>query len=163
MRRFMALTLFLLLPAFALSHGTGSTLEKQVGDVLVDIGYDAAELSAGTPVRFDFALTSGDTEPEDVPFRSIWVRIVRENTTILATGIHASALGRPTLLYAFPEKGSYELVVRYEGEEKSVAEASFPLSVAPGENGSTDTSILWGLGGLLLGGIGAYLLARRRV
>ena len=39
------------------AHGTGASWETTVGDYLIDIGYDPAEIIEKQPVVFDFAIS----------------------------------------------------------------------------------------------------------
>ncbi|HEY4486947.1 MAG TPA: hypothetical protein VJB70_04415 [Candidatus Paceibacterota bacterium] len=110
------------------AHGFGVFVEKQVGEITVDIGYEPEILTEHFPVRFDFNIVNAETQG-NIPFTDIWVRISQGNVVTLATSITHASFGPTGLLYAFPQDGDYELSVRFENEDESIVETVFPFSV----------------------------------
>src|SRR3989344_1729945 len=82
---FLAVMTILLGAALAYAHSEGTSLEKQVGDYVVDIGYEPEELRTGERLLLDFNLLS--TEGSPVDFTSVWVRLESEGETLLATWV----------------------------------------------------------------------------
>lgn len=114
----------------AQAHGPEtSSLEKRVGEYLVDIGHSPQVISAGSSITFDFNLLNAKTE-EQLSFTDIWVRIERERQTIFASGLHKPQFGALTMIYTFPRGGGYDLKIRFQKENEALAEATFPFSVA---------------------------------
>ncbi|MDP2735893.1 MAG: hypothetical protein Q8P12_06845, partial [bacterium] len=112
-------------PFLVSAHGVGGTLETVVEGYLVDIGYQPANPRAGIPVAYDFLLTDSATgRPAEFDF--MWVRVSKGKNTVLATGIAKAEFGPTTLVYTYPEGGDdYEIAVRFEGAEATLAEATF--------------------------------------
>ena len=125
----------LIFPGLAFTHGAGQSLEKVLGEYRLDIGYSPPIFEAQDPSIFDFDLLFDETN-EQVVFSDIWVRIVKGKKTVFATGIHKPDFGGVTMVYSFPEKGDYELTVRFQNEGEKIVEGSFPLEV----QGRTETS-----------------------
>lgn len=148
------------------AHGVGESLEKVVGEYLVDVGYDVLELRAGEPVRFDFTLWASD-ESEEVPFSDVWLRVSRGNTLVLAGGLHKPRFGKTGITYIFPEEGEYTLFVRFQNGDESLVETSFPLTVEEGNESASNASpvskdLIIGAGiGLVVGSLVTFLLRRR--
>ncbi len=110
------------------AHGEeGLSFEKQVGDVFIDIGYSVDKFTTDSSVIFSFVIQ--DSEKNEIPFTDVWVRVVRDKSTVFATGINDSPLGGATMVYTFPTSGEYELSARFQKDGKSIAETTFPLLV----------------------------------
>lgn len=158
-------TLFLL-PSTAAGHALGSSFEQVVGEHLVDVGYTPENFSEGASALFEFELWEYDEslsyeELRPIAYDDVWVRITKGNKTMFASGIYNAEFGGARMTYVFPEPGEYELSVRYEQDLNGIAEATFPLSVAPREgSGAFRIPAMAGLLGLLLGAGGVYFLRR---
>lgn len=154
---------------FADAHGFGQVLERTAGEYTVQFEYEALELQADESVRLDFAITKKDPS-ESVEFTDIWVRIAQGNETVFTGSILNPEFGRAGMIFTFPENGEYELSVRFQNKDKTLAEASFPLSVVPSmgnerkSGGGLASSAGWLLGGLIGLGVGFLLsfLAKKR-
>jgi len=109
------------------AHGSGASFEKQVENMLVDIGYSVEEFSTDSSVVFDFGLK--DANEAAVEFTDVWVRIVKDTSTVFATGVHNARLGGAIMTYVFPESGDYELSVRYQNDGENISETTFPIVV----------------------------------
>ncbi len=147
------------------AHGEGASFEKEIGDYIVDIGYDPEKLEVGTPVKLDFEL-SKKVSKENVPFSSVWVRVEKEKQTVFASGIHRPEFGKTGLLYTFGEPGTYTISARFQNNEDNIAETSFTLAVseAPslgGKSRTPDKSVLWGMFGLIVGVVLGFVIKRK--
>lgn len=150
-------------PAFA--HTTGSSWNVPSGPYTVDVGYDPITFVAGQYTRFDFLLWKGpaNTSPP-APFDQVWIRIQKEDDTLLATGILKQSVGPTTLLYEFTQPGSYTLEASYrDADGNDIATSSFPITVEGGQGG---TPILMPLMlfviGAVVGGFIVLMRTRRR-
>lgn len=154
------LLVFLLsFPFVASAHGDTPSFQLEVGSYLIDIGYSTETPSTKDAVLFDFGIT---TSGEEVAFSDVWVKIEDEKkAVVLATGVYNAEFGGPRLSYVFPEAGTYTLFARFENEDGSLAEASFPLTVNSAEE-PLDGKYLFGLAGLIVGVLGAFLALRRK-
>jgi len=144
------------LPKDAQAHGAGESVEKAVGEYLVDVGYNTEIFEAGSPVFFDFGLLVNETG-ENTSFTDIWVRIVQKNKTVFASGIRKPTFGGTTMVYTFPEAGEYELMLRFQEEGNKIVEASFPLTVKS-VPGASPNFFPWVLLGVLAGAVAGFLL-----
>lgn len=152
------------------AHGSGASFEEVVDGVLIDIGYSPVDISAQTPVPFDFSIAdavSGDT----LPYSDIWVRVHKGRETFFAGGIGKSAVGATTMLFQFPKAGMYMLSVRFQNGTESVAEATFevPVSELMGADAETDSDhgivimFVAFLLGLILGGGALWYILRKKL
>jgi hypothetical protein len=147
-------------PAFANGLG-GERLEKVVGDQIVDIGTDqTATPIAGEPIQFDFNLIKSDTR-EPITNSNVTVDIEHNGKTM----VNSDIIMEPPLtllVYTFPEGGSYTLKTTFYDKDRTLATASFPLSIS----GSTVTTRVLYIAAFLIcifvGLLGGYRLARRR-
>lgn len=121
------------MPIFALAHGFGQTLEKAVGDFVLDVDYDALELRAGDPVRFNFNIWNKD-RTETPEFTDVWVRIAPQGPGMVFAGdLHNPEFGAAGFSYAFPTSGNYELSVRFQNNGESLhEEVSFSFVILEG-------------------------------
>ena len=154
-----------LFPFIAFAHGTGASVEKTVGDYFIDVGYSPTEIRAGEAVRFDFSLSS-ETTNEEVLFQNIWLRIMKDNQTVFAGGLSRARFGLTGITYTFHEKGGYEIFLRFESEDETIVETSFPFTVQSGGENPTATvfslnSLFILLAGAVLGWL-ATLLGKRK-
>lgn len=155
MRSILLIFLFLALPAFA--HETGPSVEVEVGEYLIDIGYSTFAPQADEVVLFDFGLTR---EEAAVSFDDVWVRIESEEGVVFASGIHNAPFGGARMSYRFPEGGTYTVATRFENVDGTLAETSFELEVAPST--LEIPPYLFGFAGLILGGVATVIFLRRR-
>lgn len=156
--RKIIISLFLLLPVFfVFAHGTGESLEKVVGDYVVDVGYDSFNPKAFESIRFDFQLLANGNK-ESVPFTDTWVRIMDGNNLLFAGWLAKPTFGLTGMSYAFPKGGIYEITVRFQNDDTTVAETSFPFSVIEKEQKSRFSKEVFL--GLLIGLIVGVVAAR---
>ena len=135
MRKITAI-LLVFVGAFSLAplvqaHSSGLSFEATSTPYIVDIGYDIVSFYAGESVRFDFTLKDEKTDDEET-FDHVWIRILRDSKTLLATGIRKQEIGPTTLLFVFPLEGLYTLETSYRSADgEDIAKATFPISVLP--------------------------------
>jgi hypothetical protein len=135
------------IPVIVFAHGDGQSFETVVGQYKVDIGYDVVSFRAAETVRFDFDVTT-EAGGETVAFSDAWVRIVKENKTVFASGIHKPIIGKTGMTFTFPEGGEYQLSVRFQNNSQSVTEATFQVTVESSkalinEQAKARTRIMW--------------------
>ncbi len=161
----VTVSVFLFTTQSVFAHGEGVSVEKEVGNYFIDIGYDSEVPETGTPVRLDFEL-SDKTSGATVVFSSVWVRIEKEKQTVFASGIHRPEFGKTGLMYTFGEPGTYTISARFQNNEDNIAETSFPLTVSGalspvGKYSTLDTSVLWGVFGLIMGVVLSFVIKRK--
>lgn len=124
----------------AQANGFGITVDKVVGDYTVNMDYDAIiGIFANDPVQFAFQLFNKNrTQP--VSFTDVWVTITptskeKNYTPPLFDGglIGSLDLIPAGMTLAFPKSGSYDLNIRFDKDNKTLAEATFPLKVGDTE------------------------------
>lgn len=151
---------------FISSHGGGESLEKAVGDYLIDVGYDTPVSQGRDPVRFDFQLFSNVNQTkEEALFTSVWARIMEGDNLLFAGSFLKPTFGLTGMTYAFPKEGIYELAVRFQNGDAVLAQASFPFSVERGEGevrkSRFSKEVFFGvLVGLFVGAIAAKFIFR---
>jgi hypothetical protein len=123
--------IMLCVPLTLSAHGTGASFERVVDGMLIDIGYSPEEITVATPVPFDFALVDAETD-ESVSYSDIWVRVYQDRNVFFASSIHKQRLGATTMLFQFPEPGTYTLSVRFQNDGIALAESSFEVPVVAG-------------------------------
>lgn len=151
--------IFLLCANVALANGFGMVLDKQVGEYTVNVDYDAlAGIFANEPVQFAFQLFNKDrTRPVD--FNDVWVTITPSGTgsnytpPVFSSGIATPHFAPAGMTFAFPKGGTYDLGVRFEKDEKVLAEATFPLTATEYSKGFklTRDVLVGAVSGLALG------------
>ncbi len=161
----VAVSGFLFTTQSVFAHGEGASIEKEVGNYFIDIGYDPEKPETGVPVRLDFELSDKVSGAATV-FSSVWVRIEKEKQTAFASGIHRSEFGKTGLLYTFGESGTYTISARFQNNEDTIAETSFSLAVSEalssgGKSSTPDTSVLWGVFWLLAGAVLGFVIKRK--
>lgn len=164
---FILISLFIFLfPTTIYSHGDQKSFEKEVNLYLVDIGYVPDTFEALNPSTFSFSLL--DPKKEEKEFSDIWVRIENDGKTVFATSVKKQELGETTMIYTFPDKGNYELFVRYQNGDEKLAETSIPLEVTSSEKPivksaeSFPPNLLFGLIIGILGGVTIATLIKKR-
>lgn len=129
----------LALSAVVSAHSVGTSLEKVVGEYVIDIGYSAPSIMAREPMHFDFTIFSGTASPQhtEVDFSDTWVRVEQGEATLFAAGIARPEFGLAGMTFTFPASGEYLLSIRFQKEGEVLAEAAFPLSVIPETEGAS--------------------------
>lgn len=114
----------------AVAHSSGASLERAVGEYVVDIGYEPAEVTAGERLVLDFDIAKRGEGGERVEFDNVWVRLVGDGETLLAAGVARSQIGATTLLYVIPEDISeLSIGTRFEKDGEVLANTEFLIPV----------------------------------
>ncbi len=154
-KKFLIGIIFFVFASIVHAHAVGQSLEKKVGNYVVDIGYDSLDpnIVAGEPVRFDFLLWNEDRT--EVPeFTDVWVRLAPNTPGVTFAGdIFQPQYGPTGINYVFPHGGNYELVVRFQKKGDTLAEAAFPLVVTKGGNERFSKNSMRDLAFAFVGGI----------
>ena len=159
----------LLLPLITNAHTTEASWNVVAGEYTIDLGYDPVAIVTGSGQIFNFILWKGsDDTGTQVGYSHVWVRILRDNDTLLATGIAHQSIGPTTLLYTFDMPGAYTLEASFRNADgEDIASATFPIAVTSAQ-GSVLPAALNPVGiisllcGLLLGFVLAFFFVRRR-
>ena len=160
---FFVVLLILITSTPALAHTTGASWVATSSPYIIDVGYDPMTSTAGNYTRFDFILWKDTLNTgEQVDYGHVWVRILKDDKTLLATGIYRQPLGPTTLLYRFQEPGSYILEASFRaGDGSDLAVAKFPITVASaGVSGAPFIAALSGVSGFILGVLALMALRR---
>ncbi len=93
------------------AHGDAPSLEVEVGEYFIDIGYD--DLAPGRETEFDIDLLLIGPPVDYADFASVDVRVTKEGTEIVAGSVENDAVHIPTFVVTFPEPGGYDIDVRF--------------------------------------------------
>ena len=173
---FLRNTVYALIPGFVIlvvlvgtasqadAHVTGLSWTATTTPYVVDIGYDPNEFQAGQSARFDFVLR--DEKTGDIaPYDHVWVRLMHDDTTLLATGVRRQSIGPTTLLYGLNEPGAYTMEASFrDAEGNDLAVTSFPMSVRDDASGH-DLYIVAGIifvVGLIVGALSHIIFISRK-
>ena len=147
----MSLAVYIL-PSYALGHGGGQSMEKVVGEYLATLEYEELLFLEGEPTRFDFELVNNATK-ESIEFTDVWVKVTEGTKALFIAPIAKPGFGNIGMTYTFPVAGEYELNLRFQNKDTSIAEISFLLKVEANEaNTEKKTAALfvgWAGGGLI--------------
>ena len=144
----------------------GQRLEKVIGSQIVDIGTDQKSApQAGLPIQFDFNLLKSDSR-DNIPYTDVVVFITENGKTMLDTDIAMAQSGPTLLTYNFSEGGNYNMEVSIYDKTKTLADASFPLTIEGAAATDPNSKALYIAGAVLIGIIagfwGGNLMGRRR-
>lgn len=133
------------------AHESGRSVEVDAGLYLIDVGLPDPVV-AGQQTYLDFKLWQKN--PADAAdYTDVWVRIMKGDTLLLATGVAHLSVGSTGLLYTFPEAGAYQVSVRFEKGADSLAETEFSVKAQEGEPGQTDSGRLFAAALGFVGGV----------
>lgn len=164
----LLLLALLALPLAVSAHGGGTpTLEAEVGEYLIDIGYDRLAV-AGEEITFDLDLFTAGPPIDYATFATVELRVTKNGSEIFNGAVPNEEAQVPTMSVIFPESGGYDLDVRYENEASElIVGHTFHLEVQPPAAGTAlralqgmHYTIAGGLFALSLG-IGGYSLWKR--
>lgn len=139
------------------AHSTGESFEREINGFVIDIGYDPAIIRTGELQRFDFELLASDADQTPREYTHVWVRILEDKKTLLATGIHRQRVGPTTLLYTFSAAGTYLLSVSYRDAAGEIAAAEFPVVVKNSQNNGVSYNTIGAIGVIFLGAVLIYI------
>lgn len=113
------------------AHGDSPSLEAEVGEYMIDIGY-TPDLAPRIPIEFDIDLFTKDlTDYAD--FASVDVRLSKDGAELDTASIENDGVNIPMYSVTFPEPGGYDLDVRYvNADESLIAARTFHLQVPTG-------------------------------
>lgn len=110
------------------AHGDAPSLEAEVGEYMIDIGY-TPDLAPGEKIEFDIDLFTADPI-EYADFASVDVRVTKDGAEIVSGSVENDSVNIPVFHVTFPEKGGYDMDVRYlDEEERLLAARTFHLEV----------------------------------
>ncbi|MBI2356112.1 MAG: hypothetical protein HYV13_02825 [Candidatus Doudnabacteria bacterium] len=143
----------------AFAHGLVYTLEKVEDDYLIDVGLSGENITAGDAVRISFELFDNKTK-NPAEFDAVWVKLAQADKVMFIGTLQndSSGLLRP-MTYHFPYGGDYDLTVRYEKDNKKLAETVFNLK-ASDANQSSRFALMSGVVGLILGFLSAWFVKK---
>ena len=146
------------------AHVTGLSWTATTTPYVVDVGYDPNVFQAGQSARFDFVLR--DEKTGDIaPYDHVWVRLMHDDTTLLATGVRRQSIGPTTLLFGLIESGDYKLEASFRDiDGNDLAVESFPMSIKKGSSSSFDYAVagIAFIVGLIAGGLGVRAFLHRK-
>lgn len=136
---FIVISIFFIARVYGVkANGFGMTFDKVVGDYTVNVDYDASTgIYSGSPVQFAFQLFNKDRSKQ-LEFNDVWVSIIpvdkgQFTQPVFAGSIAGSTFPPSGVTFVFPSAGSYTLSLSYEKDNKTIAEATFPLDVQAGD------------------------------
>ena len=104
--------------------------KKAVGDQIIDIGTDQTTTpQPGKPIQFDFNLLKSDTREPVLSITNVTVDIEHNGKTM----VNSDLIMEPPLtllVYTFPEGGDYTLKTTFYDKDRTLATASFPITIA---------------------------------
>ncbi len=155
---------FFLCASIVYAHGAGLTIESITPEgykTYIDV--NAPVVYQNEPTRLDFEIFDVDGKPKE--FTDLWVRIEKEKATIFAGPVAKTRFGLTGFTTILPYAGQNTVFVRFQSGEKTITETSFTLGVESAEDtGKNDTIrlILVGVGGMIIGYLGTFMLMRRK-
>ncbi len=171
----LAVLSFLCFPAYLFAHGpaaqTFTSITREGYDA--DLDYDILTLETNQGGSFTFNLFTDLSRRQPIQFTDLWVRLMagedvdgKRGETLFAGPIYKTEFGGAGFLYNFAKAGKYTLGVRYNdngkpGQDKTVTEASFPLTVVTTPEGAGFTFGNEFFLGVLVGLVAGYLLKFR--
>jgi len=153
---FFLCSLFFVPVSFA--HTDGLSFEREIGDVLIDIGFGKVMPTVGSAPTYSFDLFNvADANAYAFePFHSVHVRIFKGRTELLNRTVENNGVKVPFLSFQYKEAGDYSMSVKYERKGKDTVDASFGYRVleAPAGTGNAPS----GATVMILGIIAAAIL-----
>ncbi len=121
-----------ILPHMALADAEAQVLEVKVNNAVIKIGYDQDKAGLGEPVPFTFELLQED-ESAEMPFDSLWINIkpkVNQNQDLLIAEVKKASTGSTGITYDFPQTGEYTFAIRYNRDDRALAEHTFDFAIS---------------------------------
>lgn len=151
------------------AHTDGLSFEREVGNVLIDIGFGKDMPVVGSTLTYSFDLfdVADSNAYAFEPFSKVHVRIFNGRTELLNRTLDNDGVDVPFLSFNYKEAGDYSMSVVYERKGKEPIDATFgyrvtepaPATVSHGKVGQV-TGILGSVVALLA--IGYAIIASRR-
>jgi DeoR-like helix-turn-helix domain len=151
------------IPSTGLAHGEGASQDQLVGAYLTDMGYSPETPHEGDILALDFQLWLAQSTSTPVEFDQVFVRVKQSGTLLLSTNVTKNILGKTAFSFVPPVSGPVLVFAQYERDGETLAEATFPLTIAPQERTLADNIplLLAGAIGLIVG-FGIALLLHKR-
>lgn len=124
--KLLVLLTLLIIPSVAAHLAAGE--DKEVGEVIVDLGWEPSTLNKERNIAFAVNLVDKETEAS-VTFEKVWIRIADEEQVLFAGNFIPDEEESVAFIYVFPEKGNYILTTRFSEGEEIIAETKFELEV----------------------------------
>lgn len=144
MKRFITLfAVFLaLLSSQAAAHGSEESFEATVGKLFIDIGYDVA-FSVVTDTLLDVSLSN--VKGGAVPYTSVLLSFESGAVIQWKKTVQRPEFGK-AIVSVLPEKsGHWNFKAVFMNDADSVADAVFPVEIAPAPVASEDLSPMYAL------------------
>ncbi len=124
------------MPSYAFAHASGASFMATSTPYVIDLGYDPEIFGTDTSTRFDFLLWKGQANTGAVAdYDHVWVRVIRNASTLYASGIAHQEVGPTTMLYTFDVAGEYEIETSFrDAQGDTIATAKFPFVVVSSES-----------------------------
>lgn len=155
---------FLTFASPSLGHGLGQTLRKESEKWIVELEYEALELTEDEPVEYAFRLIDKESN-KAAEFDSVDVRVVdrNKNSGVFSANLSPkAAFSLGPRVYLKLEEGDYTFGTTFNQGEEELAKESFDLTVLKGESKKDLAAVSLGfLGGLVIGGVLMALSIKR--
>ncbi len=115
----------------ASAHAWGFSIERRVGDYLIDVGYDVPQLTKDVPVLFSFTLVErpGTLDWDFVRYDAVELEIVPPRGEHVTDRIDVNPPLVAGFPYTFEEAGIHDMHIRYLSGAMVLAEADFAVPV----------------------------------
>ena len=124
----MKYVLLILLLATAVFAHLDAGIDNTVDGYLVDVGYAPATPVPDQPTSFVINLLNASTSDQIYP-ASVWIRISNAEQVLFAASF-APVDGNTAFTYTFSKQGNYEILTRFQSNQSTLVETTFPLRVA---------------------------------
>lgn len=158
---FVYLTIFFIFTGTVLAHGVLQTLNKTDDKYSIDVTYDSLDININGTTPFNFYLKDARSK-QDIPFSSVFVRITQGGALLFAGPVSPRSFGPPSITYMFPKEGQYEISARFQKDDETITEASFPLAVEAFEKKKSDLPVKIAVGttALILGTLIGFFIPK---
>lgn len=142
MRAAFFLFFSLLFVPVSFAHTGGLSLERQVKDMLIDIGFgkDMPTVGSAPTYSFDLFNIGNPNAYAFEPFSKVHVRIFKDRQELLNRTLENNGLNVPFLSFQYKEAGDYSMAVKFERKGKDSVDASFGYRVMPAPTPSLNVS-----------------------
>jgi len=132
---------FLSIPV-SFAHTGGLSFERQIKDVLIDIGFgtDIPTVGSAPTYSFDLFNTADPNAYAFEPFSKVHVRVFKDRQELLSRTLENNGLNVPFLSFQYKEAGDYSMAVKFERKGKDSVDASFGYRVMPAPTPSLNVS-----------------------
>jgi hypothetical protein len=144
------------------AHGVLQSLSKTTDKYLIEVFYDPLDLSINGSTILNFYLRDNNADKQNVAVTDVWLKISQGPIVVFSGPVAQREFGPPSVTYAFPKAGQYEILTRFQNDGETLAEASFPLTVEEFEEKKSDLpiKIIIGASGLVVGTIAGFFIPK---